>query len=559
MLVATSQNATPSGDVASDQSLPSDRELLKQFLSGREAAFSELVQRHAALVFGVCQRVLRHAQDAEDAFQATFLVLAKRAKSLESHDSIAGWLHQTARRTSLKLRGLSVRRRSVEDRAAREAGQEISTPAINPVAAAGIRELAEILDGELAELPGRFREVILLSQIEGLSRDEISARLGISTASVKDRLERGREQLRIRLTRRGITLSATALAAWLVSGSAQAGSLTALTTSTAQVAIPFATGTLTAGTVPAAATLAEGMIKMMAYEKLRYFAACVISFVTAGGIVFGMLRDEPTRFERGLRGQVVAVYPGTPSTITVSLDEFGTFLNLDVSQGTKVWTAFEAGQLADLKEGQYVSLRLGEDHRTVNEIHVQGTIREASIKSIAPSGKITIAEAADDDDENEREKLAVVELAPDAILRIGGLPATRNDLKPGMQVPLEFGRNGKLVHAIEAEADEKSLISGELLEVHASDNRIVIACESEMENADESEPEKKVFIITSETLLSLDDHSATFADLPQGSWIQLRVADDGKSVRAIKAKSPEPEETDDSEESNDEDKPGDED
>ena len=328
-----------------------DRELLRRFLAGDEAAFTELVQRHAGLVMGVCRRVLRHAADAEDAFQATFLVLARRAGSLNWQESIAGWLHDTARRTSLKLRGSTARRRVVEQQAAEARPEDEATHATSdPSSHATVHELSEILDEELARLPVKFREVILLSQIQGLSRDELAERLGISVAAVKDRLERGREQLRTRLVKRGVSLTAVALAAWLVPGTAQAAGST-LVAGTAQAAGAFATGPLAAGSVPAAVTLAQGVLKMMGFEKLKIVAACLVSLLTAGTIAYGMLQDEPTRFEKGLRGQIVAVNAGKPSTVTISLEEFGTLLNLDVSGQAKVWTAFEVGQLADLKEG----------------------------------------------------------------------------------------------------------------------------------------------------------------------------------------------------------------
>ena len=272
---------------------------------------------------------------------------------------------------------------------------------------------------------------------------------------------------------------------------------------------------------------------MMGFEKLKIVAACVVSMLTAGTIAYGMLQDEPTRFEKGLRGQVVAVNVGKPSTVTISLEEFGTLLNLDVSGQAKVWTAFEAGQLADLKEGQFVSLRLGNDHRTVNEIHVQGQMREASIKSIAASGKITIVEG--DDGEDGVGKPMEVELAPDAILRIGGLPATRGDLKPGMQVPLELGRDGKLVNAIEAEAADNTLIDGELREVDANGNKLVFG----REENDDGQPVQQSFAITAETLITLDGKPAKLTDLKRGSSIKLRLVDDGQTIRAIKAMSPE--------------------
>lgn len=529
---------------ANEDRVLADRELLKRFVNGDEAAFAELVQRHAGLVMGVCQRVLRHAADAEDAFQATFLVLARKAGSLNWQESIAGWLHDTARRTSLKLRGSTARRREVELQvAATRPIVEATQTATDPSACVNVQELSEILDEELSRLPTKFREVILLNQIEGLSRDELAERLGISVASVKDRLERGREQLRAQLIKRGVSMTAVALAAWLVPTSAQAAGTTALVVGTAQAAGAFATGKLAAGSVPAAVTLAQGVLKMMGFEKLKIVAACMVSLLTAGTVAYGMLQDEPTRFEKGLRGQVVAVSAassGKSSTITISLEEFGTLLNLDLSGQAKVWTAYEAGQLTDLKNGQFVSLRLGDDHRTVNEIHVQGQMREASIKSVASSGKITIVEG--DDDEDSSGKPMEVELAPDAIVRIGGLPATRSDLKPGMQIPLEFGRDGKVVNAIEAEAAEKTVIDGELLEVDANGSKLVFG----REESDDGQPVQQSFTITAETIITLDGKPAKLAELKRGSSLKLRLADAGKAIRVIQATSPEPDDDENS-------------
>lgn len=274
---------------------------------------------------------------------------------------------------------------------------------------------------------------------------------------------------------------------------------------------------------------------MVGFKKLKYTAVWVVSFLTAGGIAFGMLRDEPTRFEKGLRGQVVAVNAGKPATVTVALEEFGTLLNLDVAAHAKVWMAFEVGQLRDLKEGQFVSLRLGDDHRTVNEFHIQGQIREASIKSVAASGPMVLVE--EDDDAEGSGKPIEVELAPDAILRIGGLPANRSDLKPGMQVPLEFGRNGKLVNAIEAEAAENTLIDGELLEVDANGNKLVFS----REENDDGHATQQSFAGTPETIITLDDKPAKLANLKRGCSLKLRLSGDGHALRAIVAASPEAE------------------
>lgn len=510
----------------------SDRELLTQFLAGEQEAFTALVQRHAGLVMSVCRRVLQRADDAEDAFQATFFVLARKAESISWQESIAAWLHQTARRTSLKSRALLLRRREVEQQAAQQGSASVESPAANPSNEAALRELGEILDAELEALAPRFREVILLSQAQGLTRDEMAERLGITVAMVKDRLERGREQLRTRLLSRGISLTAIAIAAWIAPGTAQAAGLTTLATSTSQAAGVFATGSVAAGGSSSAATLAHGVLKMMGFEKLRFVAVWLLSLMTAGGIAFGMLRDEPTRFTKGLRGHVVAVNVGPASTVTIALDEFDALLNLDILPEAKVWMAFEPGQLADLKKGQFISVRLASDHRTVNEIHIQGKTREAAIQSITPTGKIVIS--GDDDADNKGQAPQEIELAPDAILRVGGLPAARGDLKPGMEVPLEFGRDGKVVNAIEAEATDGAVIEGELLLIDPKDNRLHVRCGDD----DEGRNQERALLINAETIVTVDGRTATSSDLKRGSVLTLRLADDGRSVRAIKATSP---------------------
>lgn len=274
---------------------------------------------------------------------------------------------------------------------------------------------------------------------------------------------------------------------------------------------------------------------MMGLEKLKCAVVWVATFVAAGGVALGVLRDDPTRFEKGLRGRVVAVHEGTPSTVTIALEEFGTLLNLDVAPQAEVWMAFEAGRFSDLKQDQLVSLRLEADHRTVGTIHIQGrVVPEASIQAVSPSGKITIV---DDDDEGTVPREIV--LAPDAIVRIGGLPASRNDLKPGMRVPLEFGRDEGRVNAVEAEADDKSLRWGELVSFDEKTGKLVLRGEG-----DNDQPIDYSLTMSAETLILLDNKPALPADLKPGAQLLLRLGE-GNTIRALKATSPEPEEEDD--------------
>jgi RNA polymerase sigma factor (sigma-70 family) len=185
---------------------PSDRDLLRHFEAGDDqAAFAALVRRHGPLVLGVCRRVLPNLQDAEDACQATFLVLAQKAKSNRWQPSIANWLYTTARKVAGNARVAAQRRTRRESRAA-------VPEAVQPVDQMSGRELLAALDEELDKLPPRYREPLLLCYLEGLTRDEAARRLHIPAATLRTRLVRGRKRLGDALTRRGCVLGAGLLA-----------------------------------------------------------------------------------------------------------------------------------------------------------------------------------------------------------------------------------------------------------------------------------------------------------------------------------------------------------
>ena len=178
-----------------------DAELLQRFLVARdETAFASLLARHGPLVLGVCRRILRDGHAAEDAFQATFLLLARRARELSRAGSLAGWLHAVAWRTASQARRADERRRRREVRAAR--------PVIATADDLAWREVRELLDAELARLPEDHRTPLILCYLNGLSQTEAARQLGCSPAALRGRLERGRQALRRRLARLGLSLSA---------------------------------------------------------------------------------------------------------------------------------------------------------------------------------------------------------------------------------------------------------------------------------------------------------------------------------------------------------------
>jgi RNA polymerase sigma-70 factor (ECF subfamily) len=176
-----------------------ERALLERFVSLRdEASFAALVARHGPLVLGACRRVLREPHDVEDAFQATFLVLVRRAGEVRDPGRLGPWLYGVARRVALRARADAQRRRE------HERDCDIQSEPVAPEAPTDQHDLFAVLDAEVERLPARFRAAVVLCDLEGLSYAEAAERLRCPQGTVQSRLARGRERLRDRLSRRGL-------------------------------------------------------------------------------------------------------------------------------------------------------------------------------------------------------------------------------------------------------------------------------------------------------------------------------------------------------------------
>lgn len=182
-----------------------DRELLARFSQGDQTAFAAIVKRHTGLVLGVCRRMLPTLQDAEDACQATFLVLARKAKTIRWQSSIANWLFTTARRVASKAARAAAQRMKRESLSA-------PPPAVSALDQITLREGFVVLDEELDKLPTIYREPLVLCYLQGLTRDEAAIRLGIPSTTLKSQLDRGRKKLADALTKRGIDIGAGLIA-----------------------------------------------------------------------------------------------------------------------------------------------------------------------------------------------------------------------------------------------------------------------------------------------------------------------------------------------------------
>jgi RNA polymerase sigma factor (sigma-70 family) len=250
----------------------SDGQLLDRFVERREeAVFEAIVRRHGPMVRGVCRRVFRNQHDAEDAFQATFLILARKAGSVMMREKLGNWLYGVAYQTAMKARGISSKRRVREI-------QVSDMP--EPMAARDdLRDaLAEALDRELSRLPEKYRTPTVLCELGGKSHWEAAEQLGCPIGTVSSRLSRARSMRAERLARRGLSLSVGTLAVLLAQDVASASMPTRLISSTIKAASLFAAeGTVTAGLVSAQVVALTGeVLKIMLLSELKVATALLL-------------------------------------------------------------------------------------------------------------------------------------------------------------------------------------------------------------------------------------------------------------------------------------------
>jgi RNA polymerase sigma factor (sigma-70 family) len=257
-----------------------DEELLGRFVSQRDAAaFKVLVHRHGPMVLGVCRRLLQHPQDAEDAFQATFLVLVRKAASLGQRELLGNWLYGVAYRTALDARAEAMRRRKREKQVSSMPEPEVRDESQE------WRDLRPFLDHELNRLPDKYRIPIVLCDLEGKTRQQAAEQLDIPVGTLSGRLTTAREMLAKRLTRHGVVLSGGALLAALAPSAASAAVPAPLVTSTVQAATAIAAGQAAAVVSVPVAALAEGVVRAMLIKKLKIAIVVLLTLVTGATAV----------------------------------------------------------------------------------------------------------------------------------------------------------------------------------------------------------------------------------------------------------------------------------
>jgi RNA polymerase sigma factor (sigma-70 family) len=267
----------------------SEWQLLERYLERRdEVAFEALVARHGPMVLGVCRRMLDSQPDVEDAFQATFLVLVRRARQLGPQDAIGPWLYGVAARVAQRARSDAARRRRFES-------IQIDAAASAPAAPAADWDLAESLDQELRRLPSKYRSPIVLCYLEGHTHEEAARVLKWPVGTVKGRLARARGLLRDRLARRGLAPALLAVDVRL-SKEASAAVPYELLQTTVRASLKSAMGYATTQVVSTSiATLAEGALRAMFFTKIQWIAAALLisALALAGAGVMGQQHGKP--------------------------------------------------------------------------------------------------------------------------------------------------------------------------------------------------------------------------------------------------------------------------
>ncbi len=295
----------------------SDRQLLERFNAARdavaEAAFAALVARHGPMVLDLCQQILGDLHQAEDAFQAVFLVLARRAPSIREPDLLANWLYGVALRTARCAKAQLICRRKKEEADTLRRHRPGSSGLVEPMVQAAEqpvigREQAEALHSEIARLPGSFRLPVVLCYFEGLTLDEAARRLNCPTGTLRSRLARARDKLRRGLVRRGVGLPASVLAVALSSRTAAASVSSHLCETTARAAIQFAAGRSAA---PLAVAIAQAVLRSMLFHKLKLICLGLLllgTLATSAGYISRALalNGEPKRPAASVKTPVTA-------------------------------------------------------------------------------------------------------------------------------------------------------------------------------------------------------------------------------------------------------------
>jgi RNA polymerase sigma factor (sigma-70 family) len=536
---------------------PSERELLDRFIADRdEAAFAALVERHAPMVLGVCRRVLRHAHDAEDACQATFLVFARKAASVRKRESLASWLHGVAYHVATRLK------RDLARRGAREALRPEAAQADVAVEACW-RELRGLLDDELARLPARYRSPLVLCYLEGRTRDEAAQQLGWSLTTFRGRLERGRERLRARLIRRGLTLSAALFAGALGESSASAAPPPAFVVRTVKAALLYAAGRAAPdGFSVQAVALAEGVLKTMLLSKLKFVTAALVALAVLGASAAGLMQraladkpaaapaqqpaaerpaDPPAKAKPEPDVQPVVekkkdeAPPTAVSGVVTALDALKGTLTVEHRQGTDTFNVAtdakinidgKPGQLAALPVGAIVTLTQFVDAKTAGSVQAGGRSYFGNLVTAVDAGRNTITI-------KDRDTEMTFGVAPDACITVDGKHTKLAAVPVGSFANVSLAADQQTARSIGADGPDLGGCGGSCVKAVDAENGTIT-----FDDKAAAEVAGKTFTVAKDALVTIEGKPGKLADIPPGAHVNLLLTVDRQAARQVRVQGP---------------------
>jgi RNA polymerase sigma factor (sigma-70 family) len=514
--------------LAQDGDGPTDGQLLGGFIERRdELAFAALVQRHGPLVWGVCRRLLEH-HDAEDAFQATFLVLFHKATSVQPREMVANWLHGVAYQTALHSRRTVARRRARER-------QVPEMPEPEAVERDLWADLKPLLDQELSRLPDKFRSVLILCDLEGSTRKEASRQLGVPEGTVAGWLARGRELLAKRLARHGVAVSSGALALLLSQNMATAAVPAQVLSATIEAASLIAAGQAAAGALPVkVAALTEGVLKTMLMSKIKNAAVAVLVAVLACSW-FGLVGYTVTAGQPRLAGHA-------PSAADQSTTEAVAKLP---NQAARLADLAALAAPADEKVRDLFTALQGRGPERGGDRAPANQDLRATFKSVdTTANTITVAVGGDRVNPPAEKTFALAKDLEVAFGHGGGRgqvalkPGKLSDLPAGAQILLSLSPDQKTVLSILAEGPT---VRGLLKTVDPNKGTLTVVTSQGRDGGDE-----KTFSVAKNAEIGIDDgHGRRFSikeakltDLAGGAQVTLWLTVDQKVAEAVLAEGP---------------------
>jgi RNA polymerase sigma factor (sigma-70 family) len=526
-----------------DETGLTDGELLECYVRSREeAAFAALVQRHGPMVWGVCRRILASHHDAEDAFQATFLVLVRKAASVVPRAMLANWLYGVAHQTALKARSTAARRRTREK-------QVTAMPEPAPQQQKLCDDLQPLLDQELSRLPDKYRAVLVLCDLGGRTRKEAARHFGLPEGTVATRLATARAMLARRLARHGLTVSGAALAAVLSQTVASAHMPVGVAASTIKAASSFAAGQAAAAGVVSvkAAALADGVLKTMLLTRLKITTVLLLAVAVLGAgtvaLAQRVLAQKPADQAAAPRQEsstppvaenmggekaattvsgVVKAVDAAKNTVTVAHREGQT--TFSVAPDARVVVDGRPGDLARLRNAARVNLGL-----------LAGTTTAASLEAVGPEihGNVIAVDA-----EKNSVTLLVSHgggeqtftLARNAGITIDGKPGLLSGVPVGTQVTLSWFVDQRTARSMQAEGPA---FQGVVVKAVDADHNTITF--EDYGNDREGLVSGKTLAVATDSSILIDGKPGKLAGIPKGAHVNVGLSVDRRTARNIAA------------------------